>query len=39
MGGDVEAGILEVVASSDETREAGGDCSRDIGAVIEVFAV
>ena len=39
MSGDIEARIFEVVASSKETGETGGNSSRKIGAVGKVFAV
>jgi hypothetical protein len=39
MSGDVEARIFEVVASSKETGETGGNSSCEIGAVGKVFAV
>jgi hypothetical protein len=35
----VEARIFEVIASSEETGETGGNGSREIGAVGKVFAV
>jgi hypothetical protein len=39
MGGDIKARIFEVVASSEETGETGGDCSREVGAVRKVSTV
>lgn len=39
MGGDVEASIFEVVASSQKTSETGGDRGCDVGAVGEVLTV
>ena len=39
MGGDVEARIVEVIASSDQTRKPGRHGGGKVGAIVEKLTV